>query len=73
MDYLAHTENAEGVSHKLLDPEREGVAPAREGIVIEDHSAVIVPPAESQSNSGSNEKRARLLLGLAAENWDAPS
>jgi CRISPR-associated endonuclease/helicase Cas3 len=50
---------------------REILDPDGEGIVVENHSAVVVP-AEEEEEDRSTEARVRSPLALAAENWDAP-
>lgn len=45
--------------------------PGNEGIIVENHSAVVVPAAERELTN-TTEDRARSPLELAAENWDAP-
>ena len=55
--YLSIIEQNADEYHRILDPNNEG-------IVIEDHSAVVQPPQENGE--------IRSPLEYAAENWDAP-
>jgi len=62
--YLSIIEQNAAEYRRIFDPENGG-------LVIENHSAVVIP-AENEEEKSTSEARRRSPLVLAAENWDAP-
>lgn len=62
--YLSIIEQNATEYRQILDPNREG-------IVIENHSSVVIPTEVAEEKEKTEAKR-RSPLVLAAENWDAP-